>query len=331
MPAAGTPVHLVEERDSPTAAYYLLPALAAAGALVRRHGLDTAPSVRELAGSWVVFNRYVSGPWKRAVAAARSELAGVAYFMDDDLLDVAASAGLPARYRWKLYRLAGRQAGWLAAMEAEVWVSTPWLAAKYAARRPRLLPPAALSGEVPVGAALPGNRVFYHGTASHRAEIAWLRPVLAALVAAEPEAEVELVGGRAVARAYAGVPRVTVVQPMPWPTFRRFALWPGRGVGLAPQLPTAFNAARSYVKFLDITRSGAVGVYAAGSACAAVVTDGVDGLVVPMEPAAWVAATRRLLADPARRRAMLAAARETCVRLSDAARRSWTGEEETTE
>jgi len=323
IPAPGLTVQLVEERENPSAAYYLLPVLAAFGATVVRRSLAEVPPAGELAGTMVVLDRYLSGPWCRAIAAVRAKLAGLAYFMDDDLLDPSAAVGLPWRYRWKLYRLAGRYAGWLRRMGAAFWVSTPWLAAKYAASAPRLVPPAPLPERDATGAEGRGRCLFYHGTASHRAEIAWLRPLVAGLVADAADLEVELVGGRAVARRYAGLPRVTVVRPLSWPDYCRFGRWPGRRVGLAPQLPTAFNAARSHVKFFDITRSGAVGVYAAGSACAAVVTDGRDGLVAPMETAAWQTAVRRLLADEPRRLAMLAAARETCARLSLEARAAW--------
>lgn len=329
IPGAGSPVWLVEERDNPTAAYYLRPALAAAGAAVTRRTLAAGPpEAADLDGTFVLLNRYLSGPWRRALAGARHRLAGLAYFLDDDLFDPGAWAGLPWRYRLKLWRLAGRHRAWLRAVGARVWVSTPHLAAKYAGLAPRLVPPAPLPEALVPGegeAAGPGRRVFYHATASHRGEFAWLRPVVAALVSAEPAAEVELVGGREVVRGYAGLPGVTVVSPLPWESYRRFALWPGRGVGVAPLLPTAFNAARSHVKFFDITRSGAVGVYAAGSACAAVVTHGVDGLVAPMEPGAFAAAARELLADADRRVAMLAAARRTCARLDAAARRVWAG------
>jgi hypothetical protein len=323
IPVPGLPVRLVEERDNPTSAYYLLPALAACGARVTRHGLDDPPSPRDLAGNLVVVNRYLSEPWRRALATARPRLAGLAYFMDDDLFDPAASRGLPWRYRWKLWRRATRYRSWLAGVGSALWVSTPALAAKYAAWSPRLVAPAALA-EADDRTAGPAGLVFYHGSAAHRAEIAWLRPVLAAVLGSAPGLEFEIMGGRDVARLYRGLPRVSVVHPMAWASYRLFCARPGRLVGLAPQLPGAFNAGRSHTKFFDITRAGAVGVYAAGTACAAVVEHGLSGLVVPMEPAAWAEAIVSLAGDPARREAMLARARDTAARLSREARAGWT-------
>ena len=69
--------------------------------------------------------------------------------------------GTPWRYRWKLWRLAARHRDWLQGQGAELWVSTPHLAAKYAAWGAQLIWPSAVAG------AADGTIFFYHGTASH--------------------------------------------------------------------------------------------------------------------------------------------------------------------
>lgn len=317
-------VFVVEERDNPSTAYYLLPALTPLGCPVIRRGFADPPDTAQLDGALVVFVRYLPRPWRRLAAAGRSRLSGLVFFMDDDLFDTAASRGAPPHYRFKLWRLAGRHRDWLAAHGAQVWVSTPYLLDKYADLAPRLVPPAPLpedgpAREIPPRTALePGTalrRVFSHATASHNPDIRWLAPVMARVLADHPRISFEAAGTGSVARALAALPRTTVVAPMPWPAYRVFAAAPGRHVGLAPQLPSAFNAARSHTKFFDITRSGAVGIYAAGSACASVVDHGRDGLVLPMDPDAWAEAIPRLALDDAGRAAMLDNAREKAAEL----------------
>lgn len=309
---------VVEERDNPSTAYYLLPALAHAACPVLRRRFAELPTPDELDGALVVLARYVPTAWMRLLSAARPRLHRLAFFMDDDLFDTAASRGAPLHYRFKLWRLAARRRDWLAAQGAEIWVSTPALMEKYAAWRPRLILPAPPApGEAPQGR--DGRRIFYHGTASHTPDIRWLGPVMAQVLGDNPRLSFEIVAKRGMARAWAALPRVTVVHPMPWPAYQAFAAAPGRHVGLAPQLDSPFNAARSYTKFCDITRSGAVGVYAAGSACAGVVDHKQDGLVVPMRQADWAAAITRLALDDARREAMLENARR---KLADLSRRA---------
>jgi hypothetical protein len=107
----------------------------------------------------------------------------------------------------------------------------------------------------------------------------------------------EIIGGSDVYRRYRKLPRVTVVHPMSWPSYRDFLAMPGRHIGLAPLLDHPFNKARSCTKFFDITRSGAVGIYAKDSACSHMVRHGVEGLLVGHEHSAWVNAILQLSSD----------------------------------
>lgn len=295
---------VVEERANPSSDYFVMPFLARSGGHARRLRLaDALPRAQELDGATVVFVRYLSRDWYRLVNAQRARIGRLVFFMDDDLLDPLASRGLGWRYRLKLWRMATRYGTWLQRQGAELWVSSRYLEEKYATWGARLVPPAPLPPPVP------GCRVFYHGTASHREEVAWLRPVMERVLAAEPQVFFEVVGGRDVARRYRGLERVNLIHPMKWPAYQAFLAAERRDIGLVPQHANPFNRARSYTKFFDITRSGAVGVYTASTACAEVVRDGIDGLVVEMDPDAWVDAILELARRPDLRSRMLEQAR----------------------
>ncbi|AGW15269.1 glycosyltransferase family protein [Megalodesulfovibrio gigas] len=312
--AAYTRAVVVEKQANPSTEYFVLPALKAMGCRVERRGFDDLPPADSLAGALVVLVRYAPSGWVELLSRVRPQLGGLVFFMDDDVLDVSASRGVRLKYRWRLWKLAARRKGWLQRHRAGLWVSTPYLQQKYAAWNPTLTLPAALPPEVDDTTAL--RRIFYHGTASHAAEIRWLQGVILPLLDREPRLHFEITGSGEVVRRYARHPRVAVIHPMPWPAYLGFTALAGRHVGLAPQLPSAFNAARSHTKFFDITRSGAVGVYAADSACAAVVEHGQDGLLVPMDPAAWAEAIATLAFDDAGRARMLAHAQRKAEALS---------------
>jgi hypothetical protein len=306
--AAGLPLkvaatgvtYLVEEQENPSTDFFVLPALKASGCRVVRCGFADVPSAADLMGVTVVFVRYVPARWLKRVQAVRPTLAGIVFFMDDDVLDEHAAAGMPWRYRLKLARLATWRRSWLVQQGAALWVSTPWLQQKYAAWQPRLLLPQ------PLQAPLDVRRVFYHGTASHEAEIRWLRPVLEQALRRDERLVFEIVGGSGVYKLYRGLARVTIVHPMKWPAYQAFLTMPGRHIGLAPLLDLPFNRARSHTKFFDITRSGAVGIYADNSACASVVRHGVDGLVLAMDdPESWVQAIVQLAQDEPQRQRLL--------------------------
>ena len=292
-------VYLVEEQANPSTDFFVLPAFSSMAYRVVRCGASDLPSVADLAGAVVVFVRYVPAAWVKRVDASRAQLRRLVFFMDDDVLDVRASVGMPWRYRFKLARLAARHSAWLRRQRAELWVSTPWLQQKYAAWQPRLVRPIPLP---PVGEAC---RVFYHGSASHDAEIRWLKPVMTAALQRDARLSFEIVGGADVYRLYRDLPRVSVIHPMKWPAYQAFLAMPGRHIGLAPLLDLPFNRARACTKFFDITRCGAVGIYSPGGACDEVVRHESEGLVVPLEQTAWTEAILRLAGDSGLRQKLL--------------------------
>lgn len=290
---AGAPgvVYLVEEQANPSTDYYVLPAVSTGGQRVIRRGFADLPDAADLVDAMVVFVRYVPPPWARLVEAVRPRLHRLVLFIDDDVLDVSASAGLPWRYRFKLARLAAWRSNWLRRNRAELWVSTVFLQGKYEDWQPQLLSPA------PAAAPAAVCRIFYHGTSSHRAEIRWLRPVMDEVLRRDERMVFEIVGGGDVYRLYRGMPRVTVVHPMRWPAYQAFLAMPGRHIGLAPLLDSPFNRARSCTKFFDITRCGAAGIYSANGACSSVVEHEAEGLIVEQEQDAWIRAIERLASD----------------------------------
>src|SRR5512137_2057101 len=120
-------VYLIEERANPSTDYYVLPALSAAGHRVVRCRFIDLPAAADLTGAIVVFVRYVPTAWATLVESVRPQLHRLALFIDDDVLDLSASAGLPWRYRFKLARLAAWRSRWLRRNRAELWVSTAYL------------------------------------------------------------------------------------------------------------------------------------------------------------------------------------------------------------
>jgi glycosyltransferase involved in cell wall biosynthesis len=308
-------VLLVQAGRLPTTDYLVLPHVAGLGVPVR-----VADSARERSddgalapGALVVFVRYVERAWMARVEAALPRLAGVAYFMDDDLLDAAALRGLPPRYAWKILRLALARRNWLRRVGARLWVSTAYLADKYRTWAPVVIAPrpdaALLARSSPV-------RVFYHGTASHGAEIRWLVPVVREVLGRAPESSFEIFGDVSVNRLYRGLPRVSVLHPMSWTNYLAYTSSAPLDIGLAPLLPGRFNAARVHTKFFDFVRCGAAGIYSDVEPYASFVRDGVDGMLVPNEPGAWREAILRLIADGDFRARMTAAARERALALA---------------
>lgn len=235
--------------------------------------------------------------WKRAGVK-------VIYFMDDDLMDPLAWDGLAMRYRWKLYSEAYRFKKRLFAMVDEFWVSTPYLVEKYAWQQPVLVPPVRSESTAAIFQK-PLVQVCYHGTASHAKELQWLFPVMGEVLSRNETIHFELFGDARVARQYRQLPRTSVLHPMPWQQYLAYTKSRRADIGLAPLLPSPFNAGRAATKILDYDRMGAVGIYSNGPPYHGCIEHGVNGWLLPNEQAQWVAAIELLALNTALRQGML--------------------------
>lgn len=280
-------VTVIEHGRMPSTDYFVQPHVAQFGVPVRF--IDSATQQVDesalMADALIVFVRYIAPQWARAVQASRDRLAGVVLFMDDDLLDRGALAGLPMRYRYKIWRLALRRRKWLQEMKAGIWVSTEYLAKKYAAFNPIQISAAPSLDVLRQRSAV---RIFYHGTASHSAEIRWLLPIVREVQSRCDDSFFEIFGRADVNRLYRDIPRTSVLHPMSWPNYQAYTSLGGLDIGLAPLLPGRFSAGRSSTKYLDFVRCGAVGIYSDVAPYAGFVRHGVDGMLVSNEPEAWV-------------------------------------------
>jgi len=291
--------YIVEEGVNPSTDYFVLPQLLSTRDEIIRCTWHDLPKASDLSQATVIFIRYVPKLWQNLITQSRTQLNRLIYFMDDDLFDFEASQGLSLSYRYKLLRHATLKKKWLHTMQAELWVSSDWLFKKYAALAPNLLLPQ------PIASQNESLRVFYHGSASHYNEIVWLYPVIKVVLERDPKICFELIGNSEVNRLYRGLPRVTVVHPMKWLSYQSFITAPGRHVGLAPLLNSAFNQARSYTKFFDITRANAVGIYAELGPIKNILTHRHQGLLVQMTHSAWIDAILQLSHQDTFRQQML--------------------------
>lgn len=255
---------VLEQGPNPSSDYYVRPRIGQDGLPVRwRHVEKDVPGAEDLApGTRVVIVRYLTPAWAAALRHARHGLAGVVYFMDDELLDPSAWKTLPATYGKKLDRLCLQQAGAIAELVSEYWGSTPVLCERHAERAMRLMPPLPLPEDAgrTVRPVVPGEpvQIFYHGSAVHLDEMRWLRPVIAEVLSACPLAHFEVIGDQAVNRLFRDLPRTRVLHPMSWPNYLSHCRAMRGHIGLAPLLPGDFNAARSITRVFDIARCGAV-------------------------------------------------------------------------
>ncbi|MFG6449716.1 glycosyltransferase [Roseateles sp. BYS180W] len=263
-------------------------------------------------GAWVsegraVLVRYADPAARRCWAREKRGPVHLVYFMDDDLLDEQSLGTLPPRYAAKIKRFATDQKQWLRTHVDEFWVATPALARKYADLKP-WVPPLAPTPDLRQGAQASAVRLVYHGSASHAAEHAWLKPILAEVLTQCPQAALEVIGDAQLNRLWRDVPRTRVMHPMRWPQYLDHTKTSTADIGLAPLLPTPFNAGRGPVKFYDYARMGAFVVASDVPPFQGFIEHDQDGLLLPNDPALWVQRLVALVHDSVQRRRLQSAA-----------------------
>lgn len=258
----------------------------------------------------LVFIRYINSSWRRHLQRLPvHQRPTIVFFMDDDVLDMATHRGLPFRYQWKLYKYAARHKDWLRRLGAQLWVSTPWLVQKYQTWSPVYVPP-----QSPYAyGAQKHSTVFYHGSASHEAEIQWLGPVIEEVLKQNSNLNFEIIGAKKTHKLFKHIDRVHVLHPMSWYSYQSLINSSDRCVGLAPLLNTPFNQARSMTKVFDITHAGAVGVYADHHVYNTIIKHQVNGYLLPMCQSIWVESILELVENEVFRQDMLKNAQETVI------------------
>lgn len=308
--------------------HYLTPRLKHAALPVTVWDIRAKAPPPALADAFVIVVRYLDSRALRHLRAAAPALAGVAWLVDDDMPGAARETSLPLFYRWRLARFWIRYGAAIGRLASEIWFASDWLLERYGGGGDPAFQRIDPVDDAPARAAerpprRPGEPVviFYHGQITHLHECLWLRDVIRDVQARVPASIAEIVGNRQVKDAFLDIPRCRIVHPMSWTSYRSYVDAARGDIGLAPLRDTAFNRARSYVKYLEIVRHGGVGVFADSPPYAAVVRHGENGLLLPMDKARWIDGIVGLASnddarEAMRRRALLPPAARTPASLT---------------
>lgn len=262
-------------------------------------------------GANLVLCRSLPGRVLQWLERRREIFGSIVYLIDDDIPAAAEDESLPAAYRRRMAHIAALQPRLLALADVVV-VSSAGLAARLESCHDdvRVLTP-------PLIAPLPDLSHFdephcqvgFHGTRAHLADLQHIAPVLRHLHDTSPRVSLEVMLGSHTPAELQGLERLESPKAMSWKDFRGYQQQRRIHIGLAPLLDSTFNRGKSFIKFLDISAMGGVGVYSQRPPYTEIVEHGVTGILVDDTPQAWYDALRYLVEHPdtARRMAMNAA------------------------
>ena len=139
-------------------------------------------------------------------------------------------------------------------------------------------------------------RLVHLGSGSHRS-IAPLAATIAALLDRFPHVSFTHFGAQPLSAELDRHPRITRLQPMNWPRYRRWLHRQRFHIALYPLSDSPFDRARSINKLIEHAIVGAVGVYPVDWHPAATLGEG--AAFAARDPASWYEAVGGLLQNPA--------------------------------
>lgn len=263
---------------------------------------DPALSGLDATGAFVFVCRYVNASALRFLEASAAKVAGVAYFIDDDIAALVGEPGGTAGYRAFLAGRAGLPMPVLNRHLDMIFTSTDVLARRLELPAVRVLGPAPPE-DLFVPEAAPGDegrmQIAFHATGVHLAEHRFLRPVVERVLALRGGLSFEIFADDRARSIWNGLDGVDFVRPVSWPDYLARCRTRRVDLMLVPLVDSAGNAARAPTKRIDVARLGAAGLFSAGPTYGA--PDPSADLRLPPDVAAWVAACIRLIDDPAER------------------------------
>ena len=249
--------------------YYLAARLKAFGLPYETCCIDTGRFADiDPEGLLVIICRYLRRPHASWIARNRRSLAGVAYFVDDDIPALAADKQSGLGYRFYLAYFAGLPMIRLnRGLLTHLWVSTAALARTMAPGEAEILAPAPII-EDHLPRDRPGTqsplKIVYHATGSHHREHAFLIPVMKEVLRQRPAARFEVLAKGSAARLWrdAAIPdgRMRILPPMGWPRYYRHSREEGADIALMPLMEGLANDSRADTKLIDCCRMGAAAV-----------------------------------------------------------------------
>ncbi|MBE0465495.1 MAG: glycosyltransferase [Halomonadaceae bacterium] len=280
--------------------------------------------LRQYSGANLLLCRSLPRAWLRWLEHHRNAFGYIAYLIDDDIAAAALDTTLPNAYRQRMARIAHLQPR-LLTLSDELVACSEKLAQRFYARHPHvsvLTPPLiaslpALEHFIQPPSAQAPWQIGFHGTRAHLNDLLYIAPALWALQQGRKDTQLEVMLGKHTPKQLAELPRIKTPASLPWHAFRRYQASRQLHIGVAPLLETRFNQGKSFIKFLDITAMGGVGIYSNRYPYTEIVRHGENGLLVEDSPQAWQAGLQQLLNNPQATAAMARQAASDALKIGD--------------
>ncbi|MEF0939158.1 hypothetical protein [Rhizobium sp. BR 362] len=325
---------ILSRYPNPSVSYYLDERTKAlADVPIIRKGLDDGLDDVDCDGLFVIICRYIKGPQLRWLERRRENLAGVAYFVDDDIPAMIAGDEASWLYKFRLLNSAIRPLPQLNRLLTHLWTSTEHLAGTLAnsGQKVDILAPmpakSAWKSAENAGKSAASLKMIYHATGIHRHEHEFLMPIVRSAMNKHENLHFEVFADGSLARRWRrqGIEpgRMTISPQLPWSSYLARTTDQGADIALVPLLAGRTNDSRADTKRIDISRMGAAAIF---SRCATFARCTVAGEIhIGNTPEEWLTAIDQLAEDKARRFAVRDATLQSIEKMRQSATLAFPG------
>ena len=140
-------------------------------------------------------------------------------------------------------------------------------------------------------------KIAYFGSSSHQLELSWLRELFIRLQNHRNDILIDVIVSNKWRRKLRDIPRLKMIYPMNWECFLLDSYLNSVDIVLVPLLNSSFNYSRSAIKFFDVVRLNAVGIYSNRLPYSEFISNNVDGVLLNDNHTDWINTIDYLLSN----------------------------------
>lgn len=242
------------------------------------------------------------------------------YIIDDDIINGRRDKSLSFRYRRKLAAIKKDTFPLVQTNSLGIMVSSEYLAKLYASHfncckiistRPTYVAPSAHKDR--------DNdyiNIIYASSSIHNHDLLFIEPIFENLIKKYSNIKIHIINGRSLANKLGKYPCIRLYKSINWEAYKKFAQELSMDIALCPVLDTPFNKGKSYIKFFDFARFGAVGIYSNTEFYQEIINHGENGFLVENRHEDWLTTIEDLIQNRNKLKSCIQMATKNALELS---------------
>lgn len=269
--------------------------------IVKIYQKQVLPSIliKWIKKSDVIVSRSLTNSWLLSLKKAKIKFY---YLIDDDVIAGINDSSISQNYKEKLTHIKSNVFPFVQSNAKKVLVCSSYLKDVYQKLfgnriielRPVFVSPKPIIAEY----TKPELNIIYAASSLHLNDIKFVEPMITYILNTYSHVKFHIIGGNSLSKSTKKHKNIKLYKNMFWNKYKKFALSLNADIAICPVLNTPFNQGKSYIKFFDITRFGAIGVYSYNHFYSEIIHNNKNGFLLKNDLSEWVNQIEYLINNP---------------------------------